>query len=84
MLEVILYVLILLTAIPVGWALAWLTKDELVVGRKRFFRIIYILLVILVVLILIWREVPVLLSLVYLIIITSISLWKSGDKKFVK
>jgi ABC-type Fe3+ transport system permease subunit len=37
----ILTIIILLLAIPVGYLIAWLAKDELVVG-KRWFRILIV------------------------------------------
>jgi len=81
---ILLYVLVFATAIPVGWLLAWLCKDELVDGRKWFMRIGYILVIILIVAVLVWRDVPIVLSLSYMIVVTAVSLYKSNDKKFVK
>ena len=46
---ILLSIIILLTAIPVGWLLAWLFNDELVDGKKWFYVILYSLVIILIV-----------------------------------
>jgi len=81
---ILLNIAILLTAIPVGYVLAWLCRDELVDGRKWFKMIIYILVILLIVFLLVYKDASILFSLMYMLIITYISLFKSKDKGFVK
>jgi hypothetical protein len=80
----LLYVLMMVTAWPVGWALAWLTREELVSGKKWFKMIIYALVIVLAIVLLVWRDVPMSLALIYMILVTAVSLYKGNDKKFVK
>lgn len=77
-------ILVLITAIPVGWFLAYLTRDELVSGKKWFKLILYILILILVIVILIWRDTSISFALGYMIIVTLVSLYLGKNKKFVK
>ena len=74
----------MLTAIPVGWFLAWLTKDELVSGRKWFRIIFYVLVIVLVVVVLVWKDTPTSMALGYMILVTAMSLFLGKNKKFVK
>ena len=77
-------ILILLTAIPAGLLLAWLCKEELVPGRKWFFIILYSLAIVMVVFLVYYINLSIILSLIYMIIVTIISIWKSKDKKFLR
>lgn len=83
MIKILLNILILLTAIPVGYFLAWLCKDELVDGRKWFKIILVCLFVCLVLFLIFYRNLNAILAVVYMIIVTFISLLKGQDKKFV-
>lgn len=75
--EILVYFLILLSAIPVGFFLAWLCDDEVIYGKK-WFRIIAIILILLIIgLFLFYYNLPVILSLIYLLIITLIGLYYS-------
>jgi len=69
-------VLILLTAIPAGFLLAWLTKEELKDGRKWFKLIIALSLAGSVVFLVLKNE-AVTLTLVYITIATGISLGRT-------
>ena len=107
--QILLYIAMMATAWPVGWALAWLCKEELVSGGRWFKRIIYVLLgigIITVVLLLLGLMgliglmgltgisvfafvepsmcITILLTIVYMILITAVSLYKGKDKKFLK
>ena len=75
---------LLLTAIPIGLMLAWLCKDELVLGRKWFVVIITSFSFLLLASLIFYRNFSILLSLSYMIVVTYISLHKSKNKKFVK
>jgi len=74
--EGLLYAVVLLTSIPIGLFLAWLCSDELFDGRRWFKLILYSLVIVFVVILLVYRNIPIMLSLVYMIIITLISLYK--------
>lgn len=75
MLSIFFTVLILLTAIPAGLLVAWLTKEELRDGRKWFKLIIALSLAGSVVFLVLKNE-AVTLTLVYIAIATSMSLKK--------
>ncbi len=81
----ILYVLILVLAFPIGYLLAYLCKDELIVGRKWFtiLAIISILSVIPVT-ILTKEKLPSILTLLFFAILCLIAIWKSYDKKWIE
>ena len=72
--------LIFLTSIPVGYFLAWLTKEELEPGRKWFKLFIYILVIIIAVALLFYRDLPIMLSLGYMVVITLVSLYRGGKQ----
>ena len=86
MLEVILSIVGLLLAFPAGYLLAWLCRDELIIGRKWFKIIIGLSLIFSVIVsFLNFKEKwAVILSLLFLAIISGVSLWKSCDKKFIQ
>lgn len=79
----IINLVVLLTAIPVGLFLAYLTKEELVPGRKWFIVILYTLIIVLLVFLLAYRDIPIILALVYMIIVTYMSFFKSKNPKFI-
>lgn len=81
--KILLNILVLLTSIPAGYFLAWLCKDELVDGRKWFKLIIYCLFIILVLLLIFYRNINVLLTVAYMIIVVFVALFLGKDKKFV-
>jgi len=87
MLKDILVIIIILTAFPVGYLIAYLCRDELVDGRK-WFNIVLTACLILIFLFLLLIDVEqrfvVVFSLIYIGILAGISLKKSFDKKFVK
>ena len=78
------YVLILLCAFPVGYLLAWLARDELVAGRKWFIALAVVSILCLIpVYFIISNQLPAILTLLFIAIISLIAIWKSHDKKFV-
>jgi len=77
--QFLLYALVLLTAIPAGYVLAWLCKDELKDGRKWFKIILCSLAVVMIVSFVFYINTSIILSLAYMIIITLVSLKKSMD-----
>ena len=82
--QILLHIGIMLTAIPIGWLLAWLTRDELVDGKRWFNLIIYALILILIVMFFVWRDISIILALIYMVVVTVVSLYKGGDKKFTR
>jgi len=80
----LVYAVILLLGIPAGYLLAWLCRDELVDGRKWFKILSWISFILVVLFLLVYRNIAVILTLVYICITSLISLWKSYDKKWIK
>jgi len=83
LIKILLNIFLLITAIPVGYFLAWLCKDELVDGRKWFKIILVCLFVCLVLFLIFFRNMNAILSVSYMIIVTFIAFMKGQDKKFV-
>ena len=76
-------VIILLLAIPAGFLIAWMARDELVSGRK-WFKLIIILSAVLGILFFIFERNEISFSLAFILITAFISYWKSFDKKWTK
>ena len=74
--------IILVLAFPIGYLLAYLTRDELKQGRKWFKLIILISAAGSI--IFLWSNLTISLTLAFISIATIICLIKSYDKKFVK
>jgi len=81
-----LYVAIIILAFPVGYLLSYLARDELVAGRKWFYSLTIVSLVVAAMLgfINFAFKLPSIFALVFMIIISLIAVWKSHDKMFVK
>jgi len=75
--------LILALSIPSGFFIAYLTNDELVAGRKWFLALIF-LGISLGAFFIYLKNLTVVFSLVFLIIVSCISYWKSFDKEWIK
>jgi len=79
----ILEIIVLLLAFPAGYLIAWLAKDELIEGRKWFYLLIVLSLVVgIVAYFRGWREIA--WTARFAIIISLVSLVKSKDKKWTK
>lgn len=78
-----LNVLLLLLAIPVGYLIAWLCKDELVAYR-RYFRILIIVGIIGGIGFWLYGLITESLTMWFVAIISLVSFVLSGKKKFVK
>lgn len=74
---------LLLLAIPVGYLIAWLCKDELKDGRK-YFRIVLITAFALAVLSFAVGNYMMVYVFLFIAIVTFISYVKATDKKFIK
>jgi len=75
--------IILILAIPIGYLIAYLCRDELVQGRKWFRLIVYVFTALGIVLLLFGLFVEGLSSL-FIAIVALISLMKSGDKAWIR
>ena len=75
-------IIVLLTAFPIGYWLAYLCRDELAAGRKWFFILAVISFISSIVASIFWNKSAV-LALDYITIVSVISFWKSHDKKFL-
>ncbi len=82
MIQIILIIVILLLAFPLGYLLAYLARDELVEGRKWFKLLAFVSGIFAI--IFLFFSLATSLTLVFISIVSLISLIKSYDKKFVK
>ncbi|MDP1728688.1 MAG: hypothetical protein Q8L27_00610 [archaeon] len=64
--------LILLTSLPIGFLLCWLCGDELVKDRRYFIFFMYFIVLVLLLLGIFYFNIPMMLSLIYLLIILGI------------
>jgi hypothetical protein len=76
-------ILLLVLAIPAGFWIAWLARDELVQGRK-WFRILIIVSIIGIIGFWIYGFPYISFTMGFILIVSFISLAKSDDKKWVK
>lgn len=79
----LLEVVIILLAIPVGFLIAYWANDELVPGR-RWFKLMIILSIVLGAYFLYVGNLPILLTTTFILIVAAISFWKSFDKAWTK
>ncbi|MBU0760967.1 MAG: hypothetical protein KJ600_05685 [Nanoarchaeota archaeon] len=75
--------IVLLLAVPVGFLLAWLARDELVIGRKWFNALIVVGVIVGGWSFLIGQK-AIALTCAFIVLVTFVSLVKSFDKKWVK
>ena len=75
-------IILLIVAIPVGYLLAWLGKDELVDGRK-WFRIIVLVFAIVGVWSYLMKEMVWAWTSAFIVIVGIVNYRLSGNKKFV-
>jgi len=76
--------LLVVLAVPVGFLVAYLANDELVAGRKWFVAIIALSVVLALWHTFTFAEGAVSWTFRFAIVVTAISLWKSYDKKWTK
>jgi len=81
--QTLITILILVTSFPIGYLLAYLTKDELIDGRK-YFIVVAIIGLILSLIFGFLGKLVIVLTLFYMVIVSLICIWKSYDAKFVK
>ena len=82
MIETLLIMLILASAFPVGFLLAYLCREELVSGRRWFKMISWACLAVIFVLLFVYTYFEIILTLTYIAVVSLISAHKSYDRKF--
>ena len=81
--KMIIELLLIVAAVPLGLLIAWLVKDELVAG-KIYFKAIVILSALLAFAAYYYNKIPESLSLVFVFIVELVALVKSGDKSWIR
>jgi hypothetical protein len=76
-------ILILLSALFVGWFLAWLCKDE-IIFRKWFYIMFYFFIIITLLLVFLDRPFYEIFTGIYVIILVVVAILKSKNKVFIK
>ncbi len=71
--------LFLLLAIPIGYLIAWLARDELIAGKK-FFKALIGAAAILIVIFSFFGNLYIVLTLIFISVVSFVSLKKSYDK----
>ena len=86
MLNSIIIILVLLTSLPVGWLLAYLTREEIKGYRKYFALLIAVsLLIALILAFFNFREkLAIILTLVYIAVVSGVGIWLSYKKGFAR
>lgn len=79
---VIIYLAVLATSLPAGRLLAWLCEDELLKDRKYFIMLAYFLIIAALGFIILYFDVSIVFSIVYMLLILLVMLHKS--KKYFK
>ena len=83
MIKEMLIAIVILLGIPIGYLVAWLCRDELVEGRNWFKVIIFVAILIGIVMAIIGEDV-ILWTMLFITIVTFVSLLKSRDRKWTK
>ncbi len=76
-------IILLILAIPVGYLLAWMARDELIDGEK-WFKILFIVSIVLAGLFWVFGQGYISWTLLFIAIVALISIIKSKDKKWTK
>jgi cytochrome bd-type quinol oxidase subunit 1 len=79
----IIAIILLILAIPIGYLIAWLARDELVDGRKWFYSILIASALLSVLFAKLGYE-EATIALAFIAIVSFISIIKSKDKKWTK
>ena len=75
--EIFIYFLIMFSAVPVGFLLAWLCDDEVVYAKKWFKIISFVLVLLILGSFFIYYDESIILVLIYFLIVTLIGLYKA-------
>ena len=79
----IIEIFVLLTAVPIGYFISYLTKDELKSGEK-WFRVLIISSILIGILFILLGEFYISWTAGFVFIVSLISLIKANDKKWIK
>lgn len=82
--EILGYLLILVTAFPVSRFLAWLCDDELIIDRKYFVYFFYCLILVTFILLIFYFNLSMLLSLLYLALVLTFMIPKKTTRNVKK
>ncbi|MFH1500395.1 MAG: hypothetical protein ABIE22_00425 [archaeon] len=82
--NIILIVVVLFSAIPVGYLIAWLARDELEAGKRWFWLIMIVGELVIIFSSIIGISGDAVLGTFYLVVMAFIALIKSGDKEWTK
>ena len=74
---------ILLLAIPLGYLIAWLARDELLAGRKWFLILLFISLILMPIFYF-FGKIYISLTAFFIFIVSFISLIKSQDRRWIR
>jgi len=84
LIEVIIYIILLATALPVGAYLAKLCDDELVKDRRYFRLMSYTFLILALIFLIFYDNSSIILSLIYMVLLFEVMIYQSRkikDKK---
>jgi hypothetical protein len=76
----LIYLIILATAVPAGYFLNWLCDDELKKGRNWFLLIVFASLLLILLIVFFYRSFSLIMSFLYLVILGLIA-WHGGANK---
>ena len=79
----IINIAILMLSIPAGYLIAWLARDELIMGRI-WFKVLIIMSMLIGIIFYFFDRIYISLSAAFIVIVSAISLMKSYDKKWIK
>lgn len=79
---VVLNIIVLLTSLPIGWALAWLCKDELASDKNWLLTILICFFILAI--IFFFYNTNFFFSMVYMIVVISLMLFIGKNKKFIR
>ncbi len=84
--QIIISIAVLLSSVPLGYLLAWLTREELIQGRLAFALLIPASAVMAAAFLFmdIEPKLPLIFSFLFTLIVSLVCMLKSYDKKFVK
>jgi len=81
--KIILNLLVMLTSLPIGWLLARLCEDELIIGRRWFKIILYSLIIVMIVYSLFYFNISIVFAFIYMIIVTLITIYLGKNKRLL-
>lgn len=79
----LLEIFIIALAIPAGFLISWMARDELIVGKKWFI-VLIVLFTASGVIAIVFKQPSAAFTSFFIAIISAVAFWKSGDKKWTK